>query len=219
MTKIFQSTRTCFVCGAKSKHMDLASSNSYGSPDLDLRRPGMIRYTMGQWVQECPDCGYVARDLEEKNPLGKVKVKAVMATPAYRNGAPFKFSSAQAKIFYRKYLLDLAHGNSEQSLHSLLCCVWSCDDDEDEDAAKAVRKFALPLLNQLIDSATDDKKYIFLLIRADFLRRSHQFAKVVKLYTGQQFPEPNQNAMCAFQLDRAKAKDDRCYQIKDALGK
>ena len=63
------------------------------------------------------------------------------------------------------------------------------------------------------------KKYIFLLIRADFLRRSHQFAKVVKLYTGQQFPEPNQNAMCAFQLDRAKAKDDRCYQIKDALGK
>ena len=99
MTKIFQSTRTCFVCGAKSKHMDLASSNSYGSPDLDLRRPGMIRYTMGQWVQECPDCGYVARDLEEKNPLGKDKVKAVMATPAYRNGAPFKFSSAQAKIF------------------------------------------------------------------------------------------------------------------------
>ena len=178
MTKIFQSTRTCFVCGAKSKHMDLASSNSYGSPDLDLRRPGMIRYTMGQWVQECPDCGYVARDLEEKNPLGKAKVKTVMATPAYRNGAPFKFSSAQAKTFYRKYLLDLAHGNSEQSLHSLLCCVWSCDDDEDEDAAK-----------------------------------------VVKLYTGQQFPEPNQNAMCAFQLDRAKAKDDRCYQIKDALGK
>ena len=158
MTKIFQSTRTCFVCGAKSKHMDLASSNSYGSPDLDLRRPGMIRYTMGQWVQECPDCGYVARDLEEKNPLGKAKVKAV-------------------------------------------------------------RKFALPLLNQLIDSTTDDKKYIVLLIRVDFLRRSHQFAKVVKLYTGQQFPEPNQNAMCAFQLDRAKAKDDRCYQIKDALGK
>lgn len=36
----------CAVCGKESEQITLASTNTFGSPDLDLRPPEMKRSTM-----------------------------------------------------------------------------------------------------------------------------------------------------------------------------
>ena len=65
MTTFLQEKLTCVICGSTSKHEMLGSTNTYGSPDLDLRPPEMHRSTMDYWVQECPFCGYVYSSIEK----------------------------------------------------------------------------------------------------------------------------------------------------------
>ena len=60
MTTMFRQKYKCAVCGTEKEFYGIASTNSFGSPDLDLRPPEMQRSTMGQWIQQCPKCGYVS---------------------------------------------------------------------------------------------------------------------------------------------------------------
>jgi ribosomal protein L37E len=60
MTTYTRKEVTCANCGAQSSHATLGSTNEFGSPDLDLRPPQMMRATMNAWLQECPACGLVA---------------------------------------------------------------------------------------------------------------------------------------------------------------
>lgn len=43
----------------------MTSTSTWGYPDLDLRPSEMQRSSMFAWLQECPHCGYVARDIEQ----------------------------------------------------------------------------------------------------------------------------------------------------------
>ena len=71
MSSIIDIERKCWVCGEMSEQAGLASTNRFGSPDLDLRPPEMERSTMEWWLEECPHCGYVANDLSEKTDITK----------------------------------------------------------------------------------------------------------------------------------------------------
>lgn len=66
MTMIFPKKLRCAVCGRASEHQVLASTNTMGPPDLDLRPEEMQRSTMNVWVQRCPHCGYCARSIEDE---------------------------------------------------------------------------------------------------------------------------------------------------------
>ncbi|MBR4908658.1 MAG: hypothetical protein IKZ43_06585 [Acidaminococcaceae bacterium] len=48
MTTMFRQKYKCAVCGAEQEFYGIASTNSFGSPDLDLRPPEMQRSTMEQ---------------------------------------------------------------------------------------------------------------------------------------------------------------------------
>ena len=43
MTSFTEIIEKCGICGTFTKHMVMLSTNSFGSPDLDLRPPGMER--------------------------------------------------------------------------------------------------------------------------------------------------------------------------------
>src|SRR5579871_4989485 len=65
MTTYAPTTVTCANCGKKSEQYLLTSSNKFGSSDLDLRPPPMMRDTMRVWLQQCPHCQYIAPNLEQ----------------------------------------------------------------------------------------------------------------------------------------------------------
>lgn len=60
ITMYFPREVECAICGKKSDQKILASTNTMGPPDLDLRPAELKRSTMPMWVQRCPHCGYRA---------------------------------------------------------------------------------------------------------------------------------------------------------------
>ncbi len=53
MITIRDEEQICAMCGAKSTHRGIMSTNAFGSPDLDLRPPEMERSTMGSILRGC----------------------------------------------------------------------------------------------------------------------------------------------------------------------
>jgi len=51
MTAVFPQEQTCAVCGKKSTHHVLGSTNTRGPSDLDMRPAPMARWTLGEHVQ------------------------------------------------------------------------------------------------------------------------------------------------------------------------
>jgi len=80
MTTFDELPVTCAVCGTTSVHPILMSTNSFGSPDLDLRPAEMQRSTVWMWVQRCPQCGYCADSLDKAGD----GADAVTASASYR---------------------------------------------------------------------------------------------------------------------------------------
>ena len=86
MTTFYEEEQSCALCGAKSEHTSIGSTNSFGPQDLDLRPPEMERSTMAYWVQECPDCGYAYGSIEEKAPQAETTItndayRAIVSSP------------------------------------------------------------------------------------------------------------------------------------------
>ena len=81
MTTTYSEDVRCAVCGKSSAHIGTASTNAFGSADLDTRPPEMQRSTISTWVQECPECGYCARSIDK--PLASAE--AVITRPEYRS--------------------------------------------------------------------------------------------------------------------------------------
>ena len=65
MSTIVSEKYKCAMCGSTNEYNELASTNTFGSPDLDLRPAEMRRSTMPLWVQECPECGYVSKKVSD----------------------------------------------------------------------------------------------------------------------------------------------------------
>ena len=54
----------CGCCGSKTTVTYIGSTNSFGGCDLDTRPAPMARWTINEWVQACPHCGYVCPSLD-----------------------------------------------------------------------------------------------------------------------------------------------------------
>ena len=124
MTTILPVFKTCGVCGSVGEYEVLAATNSMGPPDLDMRPAPMARWTLGEQIQQCPDCGYCARDIEQ----------ATAATPGVvRNDA---YQAELDRVAYpeltRKYLcaslvLSVA-GDDGGAGRAALMGAWAADD-------------------------------------------------------------------------------------------
>ena len=213
MTQIHEIEEECSVCGETSEQLVLISTNSWGYPDLDLRPPEMQRSTMHVWIQECPHCGYVAGDLSDELEISKDYLKC----EEYRTCEGNDFKSDLSKRFYKLHMIARESGDLESSFHSLRNCIWKCDDVQDELAVE-MRKRAVELANELIEKDIEDKD-ILILMKADFLRRSGQFDRLVEEYENITLDDENSDRVLRYQIEKAKEQDDKCYTTEEIFAK
>ena len=211
MSSLIDMEKMCAVCGKKSIQEGIASTNEFGSCDLDLRPAEMMRSTMKWWLEECPYCGYVANDLSEKTVITKDWLK----NNQYISCDNRNFAYTLAESFYKYYLISIANNDHKSAFYAALHAAWACDDVEDTDNAIYCRQKALEELGKLV--IDNDEKETFLLIRADLLRRTGKFDLLIKDYEGKIFSEKLLNQICNYQVEKAKRKDTACYTVADVV--
>lgn len=202
----------CFVCGVESLHMVMASTNTLGgTPDLDLRPAEMMRSTMPWWIQECSCCGYVSSNLEDPTKVTKEWLKE----EAFVSCGGRTFLSELAARFYKCYLINIEDGNMGEAYLAAVHAAWACDDEGEHDNAIHCRKCALTVLEKVaaIHALSDDIR----VVRADLLRRTQQFDTLITEYTDVSFSDDLLNKIIAFQVDKARQQDTRCYRVKDVI--
>ena len=195
----------CSVCGTTNAFNVIMSTNSFGSPDLDLRPPEMQRSTMPYWLQECHKCRYVAEDISER-----ANIKAeFLQSEEYLSCNGIKFKSELAKRFYRYYLINLENKEFQDAFFAILHAAWACDDEEDFDNAVKCRDVAVSLHSKL---KPDENLSV---MKMDILRRSRQFETLISEYSSVEYSQEILNKIAKFQLQKAKEKDTACYTVAD----
>ena len=235
MTTYASQKYQCSVCGTVSEFKVLASTNSFGYPDLDLRPAPMKRWTMDAWIQECPECGYVSGNISNHTEISPEFLKS----EAYRSCDGLNFKSELAALFYRQYMIRMKSKFGGGAFDAVLHAAWCCDDADDPENARHCRELAIPLLTEDIESEkayADDiiadqaqspdpdpwvkdsleKLNNLLIMKADLLRRAGQFDRMITEYENVRFSEPLLDKILAFEIEKAKQQDTNRYTVRDA---
>ena len=221
MTMLSSVAKKCYICGQVSDYPALMSTNAFGSSDLDFRPPEMKRSTMPYWVEECPCCGFVARDVSRAIPFSKY-VKQLITSENYIKCDGIDFKSDLARVFYRQYFIAQEKGDREEAMHAAHCAAWACDDTPGEEAnAKTCRELALQFANVYPAGASgslDEDEEAEDLVRADLLRRAGHFDQLIAEYSGRHYTENKvHDSILQLQLELAAKKDDTCHTIEEAV--
>ena len=205
--------QTCAVCGETSSQPVISSTSTLDYPDLDLRPAEMQRSSMFAWLHECPHCGYVAYNLENE-----LEVSAnLLKTDDYLTCEDHDFKSDLSRMFYRHYLISKAENDYGSEFLSVLHCAWTCDDNDDELAVE-MRKIALESLDKIVPE-TEGEKNNLLIKKADLLRRTQQFDRVIKEFKDLILEDKLQNDVITFQIELAMKKDADCHTVKEVVKK
>lgn len=131
MTTLFPVEQICGVCGATSCHQTLASAETMGAPDLDMRPAPMARWTLAEQIQQCPECGYCSRDIS----VASETAKKVVHSEAYQD----ELSREDHPVLSRRYLCAAlilsAEGDDGAAGRAALMGAWAADDAGDWQAA------------------------------------------------------------------------------------
>lgn len=212
MTTYNKQKRRCYCCGKKSERHELMSSNSFGSPDLDQRPPGMFGSTIDDWLQECPHCGYVAPVIDK----GDERARSFVTTSEFRTIS--RDPSADSEI--RRFLVRAAHdvycGDPESAFLNTLCAAWIADDRKRLSDAAAFRLKAASYLDRDRVKSIDTR-----LILLDVLRRASRWEAAEALadqMAAEELESPFAEIV-AFHRSKVEAKDNGRYTIAEALGR
>lgn len=204
MTMIEPIEVKCPICNTSFEIHLLMSTNSMGSPDLDLRPPEMQRSTMDSWVHECPGCGYASVDFDLKPSV----TREFIESESYQSCDGFDFKNPLSKRFYREHLIE---SGTLEKFYMLLYCAWTCDDADDAENARLIRTKCLETIKNLdLDENLEIKK-------ADIIRRSGNFGQVIEEYENKRYGEEILNQIKDFHIKKAKLEDDGCYTVADAV--
>ena len=124
MTEIFELSVTCGHCGAVNEAIELASTNAFGSMDLDMRPPPMERDTLAQQIHRCQGCGYCAPDLEE--PVG---ADGLLESDDYRTLLADEAYPDLARKFIAYAFLAKSSGDLGAAAWAYRSAAWVCDDE------------------------------------------------------------------------------------------
>lgn len=172
MTSFSDIELKCALCGARSDHLELASTNTFGPPDLDLRPPEMRRSTMLHWLQRCPSCSLVAEDIEHPPPAAE----RILRSDAYLQILADEAIPELSRVFQCHALICEADGEFGGAFQWMLAAAWVADDANMSDLAIALRLKAVAYFDQKQDVIVDEK---FRLL--DVLRRSGSWARADEL--------------------------------------
>lgn len=218
MTTLYQKSVTCANCQHTQMVTGIASTNSFGSPDLDTRPPEMKRSTINTWVQCCESCGYCAESLEIEN------VNAPSMTKSHQYQAQLREPDTPqlANYFLCKALIDQRSGDYAAATWSLLHAAWVCDDLGSEQQALQCRQDAVKMLlraekkKQILMNHTNEET----LLLVDLLRRSHQFEQARQVIASRRKTLIEDGFLLQildYQHQLVEAADSAAYTIEDAI--
>ena len=200
----------CSVCGTESEHKVITKTEDNGIQDMDLRPTGEHRDTMEMWVMECPECSYCNGTLE--TPLDTDR--RYLKSREYTTLGGLVTDNVLVSRFVRKALVCLRNRDYAESVKSYLYGAWVADDTENTETAVECRNEAISIMENstLLDS--DD----MMLLRADLLRRSGQFEKVISEYSDKRFDNPFTLLMTMYEIELCKKGDSSAHSMADIPG-
>lgn len=202
----------CSVCGSKSDHSIIKKSDASGAPDLDLRPSEPHRSSMEYWVMECPSCGYCNDVLIKPADFDHDYLKS----EEYLGLGGIKTNNILAARFIKKALVNLRNHNLPEAVQSYLYAAWTFDDENDTENARLTRLTAVRLIDDNDDVFRDDDN--FQVLKADLLRRSGCFERVISEFDGRKFKKIIFTVIAEFQVKLAKKSDSGIYKSNDIPG-
>jgi hypothetical protein len=218
MTTLYQKSVTCANCQHAQMVTGIASTNSFGSPDLDTRPPEMKRSTINTWVQSCESCGYCAESLEIENK----KAPTILNSRQYQEQLREPDTPQLANHFLCKAIIDQKSGDFAAATWSLLHAAWVCDDLGNEHQAKQCRQDAAKMLlraekkKQILMNHTNEET----LLLVDLLRRSCQFEQAKQVIASRRKAMIEDHFLLQildYQHQLVEAADSAAYTIEDAI--
>lgn len=191
----------CGNCGEESTQMTPTSIYGSGGNELDLRPLDFWRSTMRTWVQECPDCGHAAKDLEEPCDLSEILSDKVLA--AMRAVEEPDLSGR----FLRAAYIAKLRGDLPAAADHTLYAAWVIDD-LGEDATD-IRSRAADLMHP-----ESDEDYLQLV---DILRRARRWNEAMQITTHLLRKKGNIAKIAAFQERLIAKHDDKAHSIDEAF--
>jgi hypothetical protein len=217
MTTYQTQVQICCLCGTENECSVIGSTDTIGSPDLDLRPAPMERDTMHSWFQQCNSCNYVSVDLSRESN----NARQIVASEEYQEMIRKPDLPKIAKRFALCALLN-AHDREIEGT-ALLRAAWACDD-EDAEQAKHFRNQSTETLLKLQPFEDNEEQATIATTLVDVLRRAEQFEKASKLASQMlKFKTVKRSAVMKsvilFQLSLIEAKSTDCHKVDEAIGK
>lgn len=155
MTMLGRQKFTCANCHHEDDYMTWASTNSFGSPDLDTRPAGDYRFALNMLlVKKCKNCGYCNDKLDK--PFENLN--GIIQSDEYQSQLANECFPEKANEFLCKSILLEKNNELYKAAWASLHAAWSCDDSENHKQSKYCRKRAISLLNQYSYSVTEKQK-------------------------------------------------------------
>lgn len=208
---------TCGYCGHTKTFMDWASTNSFGSPDLDTRPAGDYRTAINQiLVKRCENCGYCNADIE-KCPDN---IDSIINSTEYQNQLNNDLFPVKANEFLCKSIILESNKEIENAAWTALHAAWNCDDNEKYVQSKKCRNRAIELF-ELANNASVlsfEKLGELSLLFIDLYRRTEQFDKAEKLCSLRLTQENDDlfSQILTFQNHLISQQEVKAYKIDDA---
>lgn len=208
----------CANCGHTNEFMDWASTNSFGSPDLDTRPAEDYRFSMNQMlVKKCEECGYCNADIEQISE----NMRDVITSNLYREQLNNKEFTEKANEFLCKSILLESINEIEQSAWASLHAAWNCDDSDKYVQSKYCRKNAIRLfqLANTIAPLNFEKQGEYPALLIDLLRKTEQFEEAHKICNLRLEKEDDEiiRKVLFYQNQLIDVKDVKTYTIENAI--
>lgn len=211
---------TCCMCHCKSVQTTLGSTNRTGASDLDFRPPEMLRSTMAAWIQACPNCGYVAEQIETE-PLSLDVVRRVVAGDRWLELTTRWKGPDLASVFLRRAALEQELGRPHFAAASTVSAAWVADDTHDTVRAIEFREAAAHLMKLALErSDLDGKARRVMQVRlVDVLRRAGAWSTAGRHCDDLLASSPDGvvGIMLRFQTNLIREGDADCHSIGQAL--
>jgi hypothetical protein len=217
MTTLDLVSKTCAICGHEDTYTVIMSTNSFGSPDLDLRPPEMQRSTMEYWVESCSECGYRSHDVSELIE----GAEDIVRSEAYRQQLEDSTFPPLANSFLCHAMIQENIRDFSGAGQATIQAAWACDDGGMAAEGRECRERAISLLRKARanDQVDEEPPGAAEALLVDLLRRSEQFEEAAETCNAGLLKsmDPVISDVLRFQRSLIDAKDVGSYTIEEAL--
>ncbi len=213
MTMLIPKTVTCSHCNASNEVIEMASTSSFGPPDLDLRPAEMARSTLHTQVYRCTGCGFASNNLETEEDSDSVVMQSVEYQHYLSSGLP-----GLAISFACCAMIEEKRGDLESTGTQWLKAAWVCDDEGIEEGRDFRVRAADALCRYLSNngSKSENVENIRMVI-IDVLRRARQFKEAADWCHDliAKSSEMFLKKLAEYELTLIEASDDACHHVPD----